>query len=66
MIIDIPADTAQVILAEADKQGMSAQELAIKILTDSLHQRALGGGEGYLLAMSEDFDAPLDDFAEYA
>lgn len=28
-------------------------------------QRRVGGAEGVVIAMADDFDAPLDDFAEY-
>jgi prevent-host-death family protein len=28
-------------------------------------QRRIGGAKGFILYMAEDFDAPLEDFAEY-
>ncbi len=35
------------------------------VLPGVLPERRIGGSEGLLLEMSDDFDAALDDFAEY-
>lgn len=34
-------------------------------VTEEKPQRQLGIAEGFVIYMADDFDAPLDDFAEY-
>ena len=33
-------------------------------VSEQRHQRRIGGAEGVILFMADDFDAPLDDFVE--
>jgi antitoxin (DNA-binding transcriptional repressor) of toxin-antitoxin stability system len=35
------------------------------VLPEAKKQRRLGGAKDVILSMSDDFDAPLDEFAEY-
>jgi antitoxin (DNA-binding transcriptional repressor) of toxin-antitoxin stability system len=35
------------------------------VLPEAKQQRRLGGAKDVILSMSDDFDAPLDEFAEY-
>lgn len=37
----------------------------LTVLPEAQPQRRLGGAAGVILHMDEDFDAPLNDFAEY-
>lgn len=35
------------------------------VVPELRHQRRIGGAEGIVLYMADDFDAPLEDFSEY-
>ena len=50
----------EVIIAKNNKPTVRLQ-----VLPEALAQRQIGGARGLVVSMSDDFDAPLDDFAEY-
>lgn len=65
MILDLPPNIEQIITAQAKEQGLTPENYLIHHINEWLSERTLGGGEHLLIAMSDDFDAPLDDFKEY-
>lgn len=56
-------------LAEAGEEVIIARDdvpvVRLTPVGDTPPRRQLGIAEGFVLYMADDFDAPLDDFAEY-
>ena len=56
-------------LAEAGGEGIIARDdgpiVRLAPVAAAPPRRPLGLAEGFVLYMADDFDAPLDDFAEY-
>ncbi|UTO04700.1 DUF2281 domain-containing protein [Moraxella sp. FZLJ2107] len=66
--LDLPPSTEQAIIAQAQNAGVSVESYLtayINQLISTPKQRQLGGAEGSVLFMADDFDAPLDDFKDY-
>jgi prevent-host-death family protein len=56
-------------LAEAGEEVIIARDdvpvVRLMPVIEAMPQRRAGGAAGAILYMAEDFDAPLEDFAEY-
>jgi prevent-host-death family protein len=56
-------------LAEAGEEVIIARDdvpvVRLMPVIEAMPQRRAGGAAGVILYMAEDFDAPLEDFAEY-
>ena len=50
----------QVVIARGKKPVV-----VLKPIDQAVGQRHIGGKPGFLVRMSDDFDAPLDDFRDY-
>jgi antitoxin (DNA-binding transcriptional repressor) of toxin-antitoxin stability system len=50
----------EVIIAKGNKPVVR-----LEVLPDARKARKIGSAKGLILFMADDFDAPLDDFAEY-
>ena len=59
-LIDAAVRGEEVVIAKNNKPTVRLQ-----VLPEAGAQRQIGGANGLLISMSEDFDAPLDDFAEH-
>ncbi|OOS03273.1 hypothetical protein [Moraxella cuniculi] len=62
--LDLPIATEQALIAQAKQHGLSIEDYLLQQL-DRLTQRQFGGAESALIAISDDFDAPLDEFEGY-
>lgn len=56
-------------LAEAGEEVIIARDgvpvVRLTPVAQELPRRRIGGAKGFILYMADDFDAPLEDFAEY-
>lgn len=62
-------------LSKLIQQALSGEEIIIAkgkqplvklvVLPEVRQRRRLGGGKDVIVAMADDFDAPLDEFSEY-
>jgi len=59
-LIQEALDGIEVIIARDNKPLVR-----LEVLPEAHPERRIGGAKGILLSMAPDFDAPLDDFAEY-
>jgi antitoxin (DNA-binding transcriptional repressor) of toxin-antitoxin stability system len=60
-LIQEALDGAEVVIARAN-----VPLVRLVVLPEARPERRIGGAKGMLLSMAPDFDAALDDFAEYA
>lgn len=63
--LDLPPQIEQIIIAQAQNQGLSVENYLLEQIANLVNQRELGGAESILLSMRDDFDEPLDDFKDY-
>lgn len=59
-LIQQALDGEEIIIARGDKPLVR-----LEVLPEAQPQRRIGGAKGLIHSMSDDFDEPLDDFAEY-
>jgi len=62
-------------LSKLIKEALAGEEVVIakdnrplvrlEVLPEARGGRSLGGGRGLIVRMGEDFDAPVEDFADY-
>ena len=62
-LIETARNGEEVVVTE---NGFAIAKLIPAPTTDSVPPRRPGSAKGKILYMSEDFDAPLSDFAEYS
>lgn len=62
--LDLPPQIEQIIIAQAQNQGLSVENYVLEQIANLVNQRELGGAESILLSMCDDFDEPLDDFKD--
>lgn len=62
--LDLPPQIEQIIIAQAQNQGLSVENYLLEQIANLVNQRELGGAETILLSMRDDFDEPLDDFKD--
>lgn len=62
--LDLPPQIEQIIIAQAQNQGLSVENYLLEQIANLVNQRELGGAESILLSMRDDFDEPLDDFKD--
>lgn len=60
-LIQEALDGAEVVIARDN-----VPLVRLVVLPEARPERRIGGAKGMLLSMAPDFDAALDDFAEYA
>ena len=59
-LIQFALNGKEVIIAKGNKPLVR-----LEVLPEAHKKRAVGNARGLILSMSDDFDAPLEDFAEY-
>lgn len=59
-LIQEALDGTEVVIARDNKPVVR-----LEVLPEARAERRIGGAKGMLLSMAPDFDAPLDDFAQY-
>lgn len=63
--LDLPSQTEQLITTKAQSKGLTAESYLTHRINEWTHERTLGGGEHLLVAITDNFDEPLDDFEDY-
>jgi antitoxin (DNA-binding transcriptional repressor) of toxin-antitoxin stability system len=59
-LIQEALDGKEVVIARANKPLVR-----LEVLPEARTERRIGGAKGMIVSMADDFNAPLDDFADY-